>query len=160
MAKHRGMAYLRTTRKDTPVIYRNDEAFWTGGSKLLRSSSADVAAVVAAGITVHEALKAYEELKREDIFIRVIDLYSVKPVDTGTLREAAEDTGCIITVEDHFAEGGIADAVRSALSERPVPVYSLAVRKMPRSGKPDELLDYEEISKKAIVTKVKDIMEL
>jgi transketolase len=156
MATHEGICYLRTTRKDTPILYRNDEAFWIGGSKVLKSGSADAAAVVAAGITVHEALKAYEELKKEGISIRVIDLYSVKPLDAATLSQAAEDTGLIITVEDHFAEGGIGEAVRSALAERPVIVRSLAVRKMPKSGKPDELLDYEEISKNAIIRAVKE----
>jgi transketolase len=157
MARHRGISYIRTTRKETPVLYRNDHDFPIGGSKVLRSSSADVAAVVAAGITVHEAMKAYELLKQEDIFVRIIDLYSIKPVDAETLRQAAEDTGIIITVEDHFAEGGIGDAVREALSERPVPVHSLAVRKMPRSGKPEELLEYEGISVQAIVEVVKRV---
>ena len=155
MAKHQGICYLRTTRMETPILYRNDEAFWIGGSKTLKSSSKDKAAVVAAGITLHETLKAYEALRKEGILIRVIDLYSVKPVDVATLRQAAEDTGFIITVEDHYAEGGIADAVRTALSKDPVPVHSLAVRAMPKSGKPDELLDYEGISWKAIVEAVK-----
>jgi transketolase len=155
MAKHQGICYLRTTRMDTPILYRNDEAFWIGGSKILRSSKRDKATVVAAGITLHEALKAYDALKKEGILIRVIDLYSVKPVDVATLRQAAEDTGFIITVEDHYAEGGIADAVRTALSKNPVPVHSLAVRAMPKSGKPDELLVYEGTSWKAIVEAVK-----
>ncbi len=155
MAKHRGISYLRTTRKDTPILYRNDEAFWIGGSKVLRSNKRDAATVVAAGITLHEALKAYEELKKEGILVRIIDLYSIKPVDVATLRQAAADTGLLITVEDHYAEGGIADAVRTALSKHPVPVHALAVRAMPKSGKPDELLDYEEISWKAIVEAVK-----
>jgi len=155
MAKHQGICYLRTTRMETPILYRNDEAFWIGGSKILRSSSKDQATVVAAGITLHEALKAYEELKKEDIFIRVIDIYSVKPVDVATLRQAAEETGVLITVEDHYAEGGIADAVRTALSKHPVPIHSLAVRAMPKSGKPEELMDYEGISWKAIVEAVK-----
>ncbi len=155
MAWHSGIVYLRTTRKDLPVLYRNDEAFWIGGSKVLRSNRKDVATVVAAGITLHEALRAYDELKKEGILVRVIDLYSVKPVDVATLRRAAFETGVIITVEDHFAEGGIADAVRTALSKHPVPVHARAVRAMPKSGKPDELLDYEEISWKAIVEAVK-----
>jgi transketolase len=155
MAWHTGMVYLRTTRKDLPVLYRNDEAFWIGGSKVLRSNRKDRATIVAAGITLHEALKAYEELKKEGILVRVIDLYSVKPVDVATLRKAAFETGVIITVEDHFAEGGIADAVRTALSKHPVPVHALAVRAMPKSGKPEELLDYEGISWKAIVEAVK-----
>ena len=159
MAEHTGIVYLRTTRKDTPILYRNDEVFRIGGSKVLKSNRDDVAAVVAAGITVHEALKAYEELKAEGIYIRVIDLYSVKPVDMRTLTEAADDAGRIITVEDHFAEGGIGEAVAGALAAHPAPVYSLAVRRMPMSGKPDELLGYEEISNKAIVQKVKKIMK-
>ena len=155
MAKHQGICYLRTTRMDTPILYRSDEAFWIGGSKILRSSKKDKATVVAAGITLHEALKAYDALRKEGILIRVIDLYSVKPVDVATLRQAAEDTGFIITVEDHYAEGGIADAVRTALSKDPVPVHGLAVRAMPMSGKPEELLEYEGISAKAIVEAVK-----
>lgn len=159
MAWHTGIVYLRTTRKDLPVLYRNDEAFWIGGSKVLRSNRKDVATIVAAGITLHEALRAYEELKKEGILVRVIDLYSVKPVDVATLRRAAFETGFIITVEDHFAEGGIADAVRTALSKHPVPVHALAVRAMPKSGKPDELLDYEGISWKAIVATVKRVKD-
>jgi transketolase len=157
-ARHKGIVYIRTTRKDTPIIYRNDEAFRIGGSKVLRSNEADAAAIVAAGITLHETLKAYEELKAQGIFIRVIDLYSIKPIDTATLREAADDTGTLVTVEDHFPEGGMGEAVLSALGGHGVPVHSLAVRKMPTSGKPDELLDYEEISKNAIVRKVKEII--
>ena len=158
MAWHTGMVYLRTTRKDLPILYRNDEAFWIGGSKTLRSNRKDVATVVAAGITLHEALKAYEALKKEGILVRVIDLYSVKPVDVATLRRAAIETGVIITVEDHFSEGGIADAVRTALSKYPVPVHALAVRAMPKSGTPDELLNYEEISATAIIGTVHEII--
>lgn len=157
MAEHKGIAYLRTTRKDTPVLYRNDEVFRIGGSKTLKSSRKDAATIVAAGITVHEALKAYEELKASGILVRVIDLYSIKPVDASSLRQAANETGALITVEDHFAEGGIGDAVRSSIAEQPAPVYCLAVRKMPKSGKPEELMEYEEISKKAIIKKVKEI---
>ncbi len=113
---------------------------------------------MAAGITLHEALRAYEELKQEGILIRVIDLYSIKPLDAAALTEAARDTGAVITVEDHFAEGGLGEAVMSALAAERVPVYSLAVRKMPRSGKPDELLEYEGISHTAIVGKVKELV--
>lgn len=157
MAKHEGISYLRTTRMATAILYRNDEAFWIGGSKVLRSNVRDAATIVAAGITLHEALRAYEELKKRGVLVRVIDLYSVKPVDVRTLRAAAEATGLLITVEDHFAEGGIADAVRTALSRDPVPVHALAVRAMPKSGKPDELMDYEEISWKAIVRAVREM---
>ncbi len=158
-AKHRGIVYIRTTRKDTPILYRNDEAFRIGGSKVLRSNKADAAAIVAAGITLHEALRAYEELKAQGTFIRVIDLYSIKPIDTATLIRAANDTGAIVTVEDHFPEGGMGEAVLSALGGYGVPVYSLAVRKMPKSGKPEELLEYEDISKSAIVKEVKKIIQ-
>ena len=115
-ARHKGIVYLRTTREDTPILYRNDEVFRIGGSKVLKRSAKDVATVVAAGITLHEALAAYEELKKEDIFIGVIDLYSIKPIDVQTLAGAAQDTKRILTVEDHFAEGGIGEAVRSALA--------------------------------------------
>ena len=157
-AKHYGIVYIRTTRNDTPVLYGSDEAFYIGGCKVLRSSGNDYVTVVAAGITLYEALKAYDELIKEDIFIRVIDLYSVKPIDLKTLCEAARNTKAIITVEDHFAEGGIGEAVGSALRDQPVPVHSLAVRKMPKSGKTRELLDYEEISGDAIIKKVKELL--
>ena len=157
-ARHNGIVYLRTTRKDTPIIYGKEEVFPIGGSKVVRKSADDLATVVAAGITLHEALGAWEELKREGIAIRVIDLYSIKPVDRKALEEAARDTKAIVTVEDHFAEGGLGEAVRSAFDFVPVPIYSLAVRKMPRSGKPAELLDYEEISKSAIIKKIKEIL--
>lgn len=157
-AKHQGIVYIRTTRMATPILYGPDEDFVIGGSKVLRKSGRDVATVIGAGVTVHEALKAFDELEKEDIHIRVIDLYSIKPVDEATLREAASQTGHLITVEDHYAEGGIGEAVRSALSTICVPIISLAVRRKPRSAKPAELLDYEEISKNAIVSKVKEII--
>lgn len=156
-AGHSGIVYIRTTRKETPVIYASDEAFIIGGSKAPRISDKDVVTVVAAGITLHEALAAHEELEKEGILVRVIDLYSIKPLDFVTLYEAAHVTRAIITVEDHVAEGGIGEAVRSALSEHAIPVYSLSVKKTPMSGKPEELLDYEEISRDAIIRKVKEI---
>ena len=157
-AEHRGIVYIRTTRKDTPILYRSDEEFPIGGCKVLRSSDHDAVTVVAAGITLHEALAAYDALKKEGLLIRVVDLYSVKPLDYATLAEAALTTKAIITVEDHYAEGGIGEAVRSAFAQPSGPVYSLSVRKMPRSGKPDELLEYEEISRNAIIKKVKEIL--
>jgi transketolase len=157
-AGHRGVVYIRTTRKDTPILYRGDEDFPIGGCKVLRSSDRDAATVVAAGITLHEALAAYDALKKEGVLIRVIDLYSVKPLDYATLAEAALTTKAIITVEDHYAEGGIGEAVRSAFAQPSGPVYSLSVRKMPKSGKPDELLEYEDISRNAIIKKVKEIL--
>lgn len=157
-AQHKGIVYIRTTRQPTAVLYPPAEQFPIGGCKVLRKSNADRLTVVAAGITLHEALQAYEELLREGILIRVIDLYSIKPLDTVTLREAASHTKAIITVEDHFAEGGLGEAVAAALSESPTPICMLAVRKIPRSGKPQELLDYEEISRTAILQKIRGLL--
>ncbi len=158
-AAHNGIVYIRTTRKDTPVLYSNDEQFPIGGSKVLRGSSEDAITIVAAGITLHEALAAYTELKNEGIPVRVIDLYSIKPLDRTTLKQAAHVTQAILTVEDHFGEGGLGEAVRSEMGDIDVPIYSLAVRKMPKSGKPDELLDYEGISKDAIINKIKELLQ-
>ena len=157
-AKQDGIVFIRTTRKETPILYGPDEEFTIGGSKVLRKSEKDRATVIGAGVTLHEALAAYEALKKEGVFIRVIDLYSIKPVDEKTLREAVSATKSIITVEDHFEEGGIGETVKSALSASPVPIHSLAVRKKPKSGKPEELLDYEEISRAAIIKKVKEVV--
>ena len=157
-AWHKGIVYLRTTRKETPILYRTNEEFPVGGSKVLRKTDNDRITLVSAGITLHEALGAWEEMKNEGVFVRVIDLYSIKPVDKTTLEEAARDTKAIITVEDHFAEGGIGEAVKSAFDTMPVPIHSLAVRKMPKSGKPAELLDYEGISKNAIIKKIKEML--
>ena len=155
--KHHGTAYIRTSRGATPIIYGLEEKFPIGGCKVLRESAQDVATVIAAGVTLFEALAAYDELKKEGIQIRVIDLYSVKPVDAATLMDAARATKALITVEDHYPEGGLGEAVRSALAPHPVSIYSLAVTKKPKSGKPAELLDFEEISRKAVVKLVKQI---
>jgi transketolase len=157
-AKYHGIVYLRTTRKETPILYKNNEDFPVGGCKVLRKTDNDHITIIAAGITLHEALNAFNELRKEGIFARVIDLYSIKPIDQATIHEAAQATKAIITVEDHFAEGGIGEAVRTALGAIAVPVYSLSVRKMPKSGKPEELLDYEEISANAIIKQVKEII--
>jgi transketolase len=141
MADREGIVFLRTTRANTPVIYGADEQFPIGGSRMLRDG--DDVTIVGAGITLHEALKAADELDGEGISARVLDLYSVKPADGETLRAAAEATGGrVLTVEDHWPEGGIGDAVLEALSdgEGPARVVRLAVRDMPGSGKPAELL--------------------
>jgi transketolase len=154
MAYHKGPAYMRTSRPKTPVIYGPEEKFPLGGCKVLRSSAADAATVVAAGVTVFEALKAYDQLKQAGIAVRVIDLYSVQPLDTATLRKAAAETkGAIVTVEDHFAGGGIGDAVAAATSGFAT-VTKLAVTEIPRSGKPDELLERFGISARNIVEAV------
>jgi transketolase len=151
MADRDGISYLRTTRADTPVIYGAEEEFPVGGSKVVRSSDDDDdLAIVAAGVTLHEALRAADVLAEEGISARVIDLYSVKPIDTETLQAISTP---IVTVEDHWPEGGIGEAVLSALSaieERP-PVVQLAVRDMPGSGKPAELLAAAGIDADAIV---------
>lgn len=157
-ARFLGPVYIRTTRSTTPILYAGDEEFPVGGSKVLKRGDQDRATVVAAGITLHEALKAYDELQKDGIAIRVIDLYSVKPLDTETLRTAADETGQVITVEDHYPAGGIGEAVAAALNDHLVPLHSLAVGKMPKSGAPEKLLQFEEISKEAIVKKVKEVI--
>ncbi|HME44077.1 MAG TPA: transketolase [Syntrophorhabdales bacterium] len=159
-AKQKGIVYIRTTREATPLLYSPKDTFPIGKFKTLRRGQNDAVALIAAGATVFEALSAYDELKKEGIQARVIDLYCIKPIEKEALDEATEGVKNIITVEDHRPEGGIGEAVRSALadSRKAISVYSLAVRKMPRSGKPNELIDYEEISKGAIVKKVKEIL--
>ncbi len=156
--KHGGIVYIRTTRNATPILYKNSEQFPIGGSKVLRKSSRDIVTIVAAGITLYEALDVYEQLKKEGIRVRVVDLYSVKPLDVKTLVKASKETGAIITVEDHYIEGGLGETVASALSATSRNVHCLAVRKMPRSGKAEELLEYEKISSAAIVKKIREIV--
>jgi len=143
MAETDGISYLRTLRPATPVLYAPDEEFEIGGSRVLRSSEDDDVALIGAGITVHEALRAADVLAEDGIAARVIDLYSIKPLDAPTLAAAAEATGGrLVTVEDHWPEGGLGEAVLTAVAglDDPPRVISLAVRGMPRSGKPDELL--------------------
>jgi transketolase len=154
-AYHDGPAYMRTTRPKLPVLYGPDEQFPIGGSKVLRQSDSDKATLVAAGVTLYEALKAYDTLKAEGINVRVIDLYSLQPVDEATLIAAGKATKVIVTVEDHYPAGGIGDAVDSAVSPSGIPVHRLAVREIPRSGKPDELLDKFGISARHIVAAVR-----
>jgi transketolase len=151
----RGLVYVRTSRPKTPVIYGPDEKFTVGGSKTVRQSARDVATVVAAGVTLTEALKAADELAAKGIGIRVIDLYSVQPIDRDGLIAAGKASGgWIITVEDHYAHGGIGDAVSEAVWDQGFRVQRLAVREIPRSGPPEVLLDKYGISAKAIVAAV------
>jgi len=152
-----GIVYIRTSRPKTPVLYSNDEEFPVGGSKTLRSSKDDRFTVVGGGITVHEALAAYENLKKQGISIRVIDAYSVKPLDSDALTKAAKETGQLIVVEDHWIDGGLCDAVAAAVGSI-APVHRLAVSKEPRSGKPEELMDRYGISHRAIEQKISDLM--
>lgn len=161
MADLEGIRYLRTSRGGTPVIYSPTEEFPIGGSKVLRASGADRLTVVAAGVTVHEALTAAELLDSEGVQARVIDLYSVKPVDRRTLREAADITGCLLTVEDHREEGGIGDAVLDAFTDsRPVPrLVRLAVRTMPGSASPAEQLHAAGIDAETIAAAARLLVE-
>jgi transketolase len=157
-AQHPGPAYIRTSRPKTPVIYANDESFQIGGLKVLRQSAADVATVIGAGVTVFEALKAYDQLKAVGTTIRVIDLYCLAPVDAKGLVAAARATGGhLITVEDHYAAGGVGDAVAEAVADAGFSVHRLAVREIARSGKPEELLDRYGISASHIVGAVKAV---
>jgi transketolase len=157
MADLAGISYLRTLRLATPVIYGPDDQFEIGGSRVLRSSDSDGVAIVAAGITVHEALKAADTLAGDGISVRVIDAYSIKPIDTKTLLEAGER---LVTVEDHWPEGGLGDAVLGALAEagaRPR-VKKLAVSGMPRSGKPADLMKASGIDAEAIAAAVRELL--
>ena len=158
-----GISYLRTTRGGTPVIYPPDESFPVGGSKVVRQSGDDRATVVAAGITLHEALAAADALAADGIAVRVVDAYSVKPIDRDGLLAAARATGGrVVTVEDHWPEGGLGDAVLSAFAGEAAPptVRKLAVRDMPASGKPDELLGVAGIDAAAIADAVRTLLEV
>ena len=156
-AYHHGPVYMRTSRPKTPVIYGPEEAFPIGGLKILRQGSADVATVIGAGITVFEALKAHDELRKRDVAIRVIDLYSLQPIDADALLRCARDTGGrMITVEDHYEAGGIGDAVATAVAGHGFTVRRLAVREIPRSGTPEQLVDQYGISARHIVAAVRE----
>ncbi|MFJ3136460.1 transketolase [Streptomyces sp. NPDC086843] len=152
MADLDGIRYLRTSRGESPVLYGPDEEFAVGGSKVLRSSDDDRLTLVAAGVTVPEALAAADALAGEGIAVRVVDLYSVKPVDRETLRTAAEETGCLVTVEDHHPEGGLGDAVAEAFGDgRPVPrLVRLGVRNVPGSASPEQQLHIAGIDAESI----------
>jgi transketolase len=158
-----GISFLRSTREKTPVLYEDGEAFPIGGSKVLRSSENDVATIIGAGVTLHEAIKAAEALQAAGTNVRVIDLYSVKPIDVSTLATAAKETRHLVVVEDHWAQGGLGDAVLAALAQaqsegtldgEAARFTHLAVTEMPHSGKPDELMDAAGISARHIVAAV------
>ncbi|MFN3681435.1 MAG: transketolase, partial [Nitrospira sp.] len=159
-ARHKGITYLRTGRPKTPVLYGPEESFHIGGSKVLRQSSADSLTIVAAGVTLFEALKAHDKLQAAGISVRVIDLYSIVPIDRTTLLDSARATqNRILTVEDHYAHGGLGDAVLNAVSTEGIKVHKLAVRQIPHSGKPEELIDYYGIGVRAIVEAVNHIVK-
>ena len=163
MADLKGISYMRTTREDTPTLYSPDEKFVIGGSKVIRQSEKDQVTIVGAGITLHEALKAADQLAAEGIAVRVIDLYSVKPVDARTLTRAVQATGGrLVVVEDHWPEGGVGSAVVDALASQPgvsdLRYRHLAVREMPGSGTPEELMDAAGINARHIVNAVKGLV--
>jgi transketolase len=147
--KIKGIVYIRTTRPKTPVIYENNDMFMAGGSRVLRSSEHDQVTIIAAGITVHEALAAYDSLQAEGIPVRVIDAYSIKPLDVGTLEIAARETQALITVEDHWIDGGLGDAVAANVASH-APLIRLAVHNEPHSATAEQLLQIHGISREAI----------
>ncbi len=155
MNNHKGISYLRLTREKTNSLYNATDEFTIGGSKVVKSSDSDTAVIISAGITLHEALKAYDQLKQDGIHIAIIDAYSVKPLDNRTIEQYARRTGHVIVVEDHYPEGGLGDAVKSALIGKQIRFTHLAVNKIPRSGQPEELLRYEEIDAAAIIKAVR-----
>lgn len=159
MADRTGIVFMRTTREKTPVIYAPDEAFHIGGSRVLRRTDDDALTIVAAGITLHEAAKAVDQLAGDGISARLVDAYTVKPIDVETLRIAAEETGRLLTVEDHWPEGGLGDAVLEALAEAGATarVVKLAVRAMPGSGTPAELLAAAGIDAAHIVAAAREL---
>jgi transketolase len=159
MASHKGVAFLRTSRPKTPVIYNNDEAFPIGGAKVRRQEAGDKITVVGAGVTLFEALKAAELLAKEGIGITVIDAYSIKPLAKDVIKAAAQKTNnLVLTVEDHYPEGGLGDAVAGELSEDGIKVHKVAIRELPHSGKPEELMAKYGIDAAGIMKAVKGII--
>jgi transketolase len=159
MAQHKGVSFLRTSRPKTPVIYGNDEQFPIGGAKVRKQAAGDKLTVVAAGVTLFEALKAADALAKEGIGITVVDAYSIKPLGKDVIKAAAAKTGnLVLTVEDHYPEGGLGDAVAGELSMDGVRVSKLAIRELPHSGKPEELLAKYGIDAAGIAKKVKTLI--
>jgi transketolase len=161
MLDQSGVVYLRTLRMATPVIYPPGERFPIGGSRTLRSSNHDRVTLLAAGVTVHEALAAADILASTGVRARVVDLYSVKPIDTNTVIQAALETGHIIVAEDHWAQGGLGDAVLETLADadNDALIRRLAVHTMPTSGRPEELLWRSGIDRTWIATAARDLLE-
>ncbi len=158
LARHEGLSYLRTSRPNTPLLYKKGEAFRIGGSKVLKRSNQDKVTIIAAGVTLIEALKAYDELLQQKIAARVIDAYSVQPIDKAGLRRNVNAAGGkVVVVEDHYPVGGLGSAVGLALAGM-AEIEHLAVRDLPRSGEPDELIDRYGISARHIVRAVKSLL--
>lgn len=157
-ANHQGMVFIRTARPKTQILYSNDTKFAIGGSQVLAQSDGDKVTVVAAGVTVHEAKKALDQLKSRGITFTLIDAYSIKPIDAETIRAAAAKTNnTLVTVEDHYIEGGLGDAVLEAVAGSGMKVHKMAVTELPRSGKPDELMEKFGISANRIAEKVSSL---
>jgi transketolase len=158
-SKAKGIKYIRTTRPKTPVIYDKKEKFELGGFKIVRESKEDKLAIIGAGITLHEAIKAYDALQKEGINARIIDLYCVKPLDSKKLvDEVRKSNSKVIVVEDHYPQGGIGEALSRKLNNFGITIECLAVSKMPCSGKPVELMKYVEIDADYIVKKAKELI--
>ncbi|MBC7654503.1 MAG: transketolase [Oligoflexus sp.] len=161
MINHQGISYMRTLRPKTPILYTEDETFKIGGSKIVQQSQEDYLTIAATGITVFEALKAAKELKKDNINVRVVDCYSINPIDAETLKNCASKTNksIVITVEDHYAHGGFGDFVSSALAKENIKIIKMAVTKISSSGEKSQLLDAAEIDAKHIVKKVKKLLK-
>jgi transketolase len=161
MAETPGISYMRTTREKTPKLYGPDEEFTVGGSKVVKSGDDDQVTIVSAGVTLFEGLKAADQLAREGVKVRVIDAYSIKPIDAGTVRRALDETGLLVVVEDHWSEGGLGDAVLDALAEDGAPlsgrVVKIAVTEMPGSGTAEELRDWAGISAAKIAERIRTV---
>ena len=160
-ANTKGICFIRTSRPNTAVIYKNDEPLEVGKAKVVRSTNADQALLIGAGVTLHEALKAADILAKKGINVRVLDPFTIKPIDQNAIVEnALAAKGKIITVEDHYPEGGLGEAVLSAISEQPnIVLRKLAVRDVPRSGKPDELLHNYGIDAASIVKQTENFVK-
>jgi transketolase len=161
-ADNPGITYLRTTRADTPVIYPAEAEFEIGGSRLVHASLRDEVTIAAAGMTVHEAIKAAVQLAADGIYVRVLDLYSVKPIDREALLDSLRTTGGrLVTVEDHWPQGGLGDAVLEAVADSSLPLHTvkLAVRDLPGSGSPAELLHTAGIDADAIAQAVRSLID-
>lgn len=160
MANYKNISYLRTTRAATPVLYPNNESFTIGGFKILKESQHDKVCVIAAGITLFEALKAYDALAQENIYIKIVDLYCIKPLNKQDLLKVAQaSANTVMIVEDHYQAGGIGEAVMAELANESITFEHLSVQKMPRSGKPEELLAFEEIDYLTIISKIKTLLK-
>ena len=155
-AQTHGIAFIRTSRPTFPVIYKNDEKFAIGSAKVVRKTGGEQVLLIGAGVTLHEALTAADELaSKHQIKARVIDPFTIKPLDVNTIRANALESGSkVITIEDHYPEGGLGEAVASSLANDNIRVKILAVREVPRSGPPKALIDKYGIGAKAIVEAV------